>query len=232
MSAPAISVRKVWKYFGDFPAVRDVSFDVARGSVTALLGRNGAGKTTLLRMVAGLSRPSQGQLQVGDSSPRAANNGARLGVVGHGQWLYDDLTAEENLQFFARLYSVAEPASTIESWLEQTSLASFRRSRVGEFSRGMRQRLAIARAFLHEPDVLLLDEPWTALDDRAIDLLSSLLTGAHQTQRTVLLCSHQLVETLQLATDLLVLDRGRLVFAGANSDEFKTSPQSLYQRVL
>jgi ABC-type multidrug transport system ATPase subunit len=222
MSGPAISVQKVWKYFGDFPAVRDVSFEVGRGTITALLGRNGAGKTTLLRMIAGLSRPSRGELHLGVPGSNPAHRGARLGIIGHGQWIYDDLTAEENLHFFASLYGIAEPAATITRWLESTGLASFRRTRAGEFSRGMRQRLAIARAFLHEPEILLLDEPWTALDDRAIDLLSSLLTGAHQKQHTVLVCSHQLTETLQSATHLLVLDRGRLAFAGENSDELKT----------
>lgn len=232
MSAAAISVRGVWKFFGDFPAVRDVSFEVGRGTVTALLGRNGAGKTTLLRMIAGLSRPSRGEFQLGPSGADPTDAGARLGIVGHGQWIYDDLTAEENLRFFASLYSVAEPAATIARWLEATGLASFRHTRAGEFSRGMRQRLALARAFLHEPEILLLDEPWTALDDRAIDLLSSLLSDAHQKQRTVLVCSHQLTETLQSATHLLVLDRGRLAFAGENSAELKTSPQNFYQRVL
>jgi heme ABC exporter ATP-binding subunit CcmA len=232
MSAAAISVRGIWKFFGDFPAVRDVSFEVGRGTVTALLGRNGAGKTTLLRMIAGLSRPSRGEFQLGASGADPSGAASRLGIVGHGQWIYDDLTAEENLRFFASLYGVAEPAATIARWLESTGLASFRHTRAGEFSRGMRQRLALARAFLHEPEILLLDEPWTALDDRAVDLLSSLLSDAHQKQRTVLVCSHQLTETLQSATHLLVLDRGRLAFAGENSAELKTSPQNFYQRVL
>jgi ABC-type multidrug transport system ATPase subunit len=209
-----------------------VSFDVAAGTITALLGRNGAGKTTLLRMIGGLSRPSRGELRIGDADPRLAAGGAKLGIIGHGQWIYDDLTAEENLQFFARLYGVPDAAATITHWLDATGLGSFRRTRAGEFSRGMRQRLAIARAFLHEPEILLLDEPWTALDDRAIDLLSSLLTGARQKQRTVLVCSHQLSETLGLATHLLVLDRGRLAFAGENSAEFKASPHTFYQSVL
>ena len=232
MSAAAISVRGIWKFFGDFPAVRDVSFEVGRGTVTALLGRNGAGKTTLLRMIAGLSRPSRGEFRLGASGADPSGAASRLGIVGHGQWIYDDLTAEENLRFFARLYGIAEPAATIARWLESTGLTSFRHTRAGEYSRGMRQRLAIARAFLHEPEILLLDEPWTALDDRAIGLLSSLLSSAHQKQRTVLVCSHQLTETLQAATHVLVLDRGRLAFAGENSAEFKTSPQNFYQRVL
>jgi heme ABC exporter ATP-binding subunit CcmA len=232
MSLPAISVRQIWKYFGDFPAVRDVTFDIQPGTITALLGRNGAGKTTLLRMIAGLSRPSRGELQLGESEANPTNVGKRLGVIGHGQWIYDDLTAEENLQFFARLYGIANPAAAIAHWLDAVGLVSFRNSRAGDFSRGMRQRLAVARAFLHEPEILLLDEPWTALDDRAVDLLSSLLTGAHQKQRTVLVCSHQLTETLELATHLIVLDRGRLAFTGENSDQLRTSPQSFYQRVL
>jgi heme exporter protein A len=95
----------------------------------------------------------------------------------------------------------------------------------------MKQRLAIARAFLHEPEILLLDEPWTALDDRARDLLSSLLLSAHERKHTVVICSHQLAETLQIATDLAVLDRGRLIYTGVNSDEFKSTPHDFYQRI-
>lgn len=231
MSSPAISVRNVWKYFGDFPAVRDISFEVPAGAITALLGRNGAGKTTLLRIIAGLSRPSRGQVDLSTSSG-LASQGARIGVIGHGQWIYDDLSAEENLRFFARLYRLRDSGTAIDRWLETVGLAPFRSSRVGEFSRGMRQRLAVARAFLHEPEILLLDEPWTALDDRAVDLLSSLLADALKKGCTALVCSHQLSETLDLATHLLVLDRGRLAFDGENNEALKSSPHDLYQRVL
>ncbi len=229
MSAPAISVQDVWKYFGDFPAVRGVSFEIPSGTTLALLGRNGAGKTTLLHMIAGLSRPSRGRISI------AGNHGTSqpdsIGMVGHGQWLYEDLTARENLSFFARLYRVEDAGRKIEHWLEVTELSRFQTAQVSQFSRGMRQRLAVARAFLHDPQVLLLDEPWTALDDRAVNLLSSLLGEAQSRQRTVVICSHQLREALLLATDVAVLDRGRLAFLGKNTAELKASPDELYQRI-
>ena len=160
MSAPASSVQGVWKFFGEFPAVRNVSLDVPGGAVLALLGRNGAGKTTLIRMMAGLLRPSKGEIALasshadnGESSPK---NGVPapppVGVVGHGQWVYEDLTARENLAFFARLYEIADAEKKTNYWLEQVGLWTFRDSRVNEFSRGMRQRLTIARALLHDPE--------------------------------------------------------------------------------
>jgi heme ABC exporter ATP-binding subunit CcmA len=232
MTGTALEIQGVWKFFGEFAAVRDVSLDVPQGRILALLGRNGAGKTTLLRMMAGLLRPSRGKIETHGQDDATLQTKAVVGMVGHGLWLYEDLTAQENLAFFARLYNVTDAAGKIDHWLEATALAPFRNSRLSEFSRGMRQRLAIARAFLHDPPILLLDEPWTALDDRAIDLLSSLLTGAQQQQRTALVCSHQLTETLQLATHLLVLDRGRLAFSGENNDQLRTAPQNFYQRVL
>ncbi len=237
--APAISVQGVWKFFGEFPAVRNVSLDVPGGAVLALLGRNGAGKTTLIRMMAGLLRPSKGEIALAsshaDNGESSLKNGVPapppVGVVGHGQWVYEDLTARENLAFFARLYEIADAEKKTNDWLEQVGLWTFRDSRVNEFSRGMRQRLTIARALLHDPEILLLDEPWTALDDRAMDLLSSLLLQAHEHQRTVVICSHQLQETLRVATDLAVLERGRLIFSGANQDAFKSSPHDFYQRI-
>jgi heme ABC exporter ATP-binding subunit CcmA len=231
MTGTALEVQSVWKFFGEFAAVRDVTLDVPRGRILALLGRNGAGKTTLLRMMAGLLRPSRGKIETRDLNDSAIDPKAVIGMVGHGQWLYEDLTARENLEFFARLYDVEGAAGKIDHWLEATALSPFRNARINEFSRGMRQRLAIARAFLHDPPVLLLDEPWTALDDRAMTLLSSLLLEAHSRQHTIVVCSHQLRETLEVATDLAVLDRGRLIFRGANNDELRGSPHDFYQRI-
>lgn len=231
MTGTALEIQGVWKFFGEFAAVRDVSLDVPRGRILALLGRNGAGKTTLLRMMAGLLRPSRGKIETRGQDDTTVQTKAVVGMVGHGQWLYDDLTAQENLAFFARLYNVADAPAKIDHWLEATALTPFRNSRLSEFSRGMRQRLAIARAFLHDPPILLLDEPWTALDDRAMALLSSLLLEAHAKQHTIVVCSHQLRETLEVATDLAVLDRGRLIFRGANNDELRGSPHDFYQRI-
>ncbi len=230
MSAPAISVQNVTKFFGDFPAVRSVSFEAEAGSILALLGRNGAGKTTMLGMLAGISQPSQGSIQLGGASSNADRR-RRVGILGHGQWLYDDLTAEENLRFFARLYKLENADERIARWLADTGLERFSRSHISGFSRGMRQRLAVARAFLHDPEILLLDEPWTALDDRAIEFLSSKILEARQRGATIVVCSHQLQEAISVATRVALLDRGRLVYDAPNDDELRASPGSLYQRI-
>ena len=231
MSEAAISLDKVWKYFGDFAAVRGVSFAIPQGSIVALLGRNGAGKTTLLRMMAGLLRPSKGEIHLAggqeeDSDPR--RSGA-IGVVGHGEWIYEDLTARENLEFFAKLYAVRNIAATVGRWLDTVGLTRFADSRANEFSRGMRQRLTLARALLHDPRILLLDEPWTALDDRAVQLLRSLLLDAHSRNCTVVVCSHQLREALDVATDIVAIDAGKLIFEGSNSPEIKHQPDDFYE---
>jgi ABC-type multidrug transport system ATPase subunit len=182
-------------------------------------------------MIAGLLRPSRGEILIGGAAADHEQHAASIGMVGHGQWLYDDLTCRENLEFFARLYDVSSAAEKVEHWIREVGLWTFRDSRVNQLFRGMRQRLTIARALLHSPAILLLDEPWTSLDDRAMDLLSSLLLRAQSENHTVLVSSHQLKETLQIATHLAVVDRGRLVFNGPNRDEFRQSPHELYQRI-
>ena len=233
MNEPAISLDSVWKYFGDFAAVRGVSFVIPRSSILALLGRNGAGKTTLLRMLAGLLRPSKGTIQLfttGDENLNLKKTGA-MGVVGHGEWIYEDLTARENLEFFANLYAVKNAGETADRWLHTVGLTRFADSRANEFSRGMRQRLTIARALLHDPHILLLDEPWTALDDRAIQLLSSLLLDAHSRNCTVVICSHQLREALAIATDIVAIDGGKVIFTGPNSPVLKEKPDDFYDKI-
>lgn len=228
MGKPLIVARKVAKYFGDFPALRRIDIEVQAGQTLALLGRNGAGKSTLLQIFAGLSLPSEGSIEL---HVDAKDFRSRVGVLGHGQWLYDDLTAEENLQFFAELYRVDDSAAKIGAWLESTGLGRFKQSKVSEFSRGMRQRLAIARAFLHEPEVLLLDEPWTALDDRAIRFLSEQMESAQAAGATLVICSHQLKEALEVADRVAVLDRGRLAFVDDVSDHLRDHPEALYERL-
>jgi ABC-type multidrug transport system ATPase subunit len=141
------------------------------------------------------------------------------------------LTATENLEFFARLYDVAGAGEKIQGWLEDAGLSRFQRATVGEFSRGMRQRVAVARAFLHDPEILLLDEPWTALDDRAIAFLSGKIREAQARGCTVVVCSHQLREALEVATDVAVLDRGRLALFTPNDAELRAAPETLYQRI-
>ena len=225
----AVEVDGVWKYYGDFPALRNISFQVAEGDCVALLGRNGAGKTTMLRILAGLSRPAKGRILVAGEDARAHEIRRRIGVLGHGIAVYDELSAFENLQLFANLYGLPDPRGAAMHWLERTGLERVRDGLVREFSRGMRQRLAVARAFLHNPSVLLLDEPFTALDDRAIAVLQDLLRTARAEGRTIIMSTHQLREALELATNCVLIVRGSVSYNGPRTAEMLEDPGWLYR---
>ncbi len=225
----ALEIDDVWKYYGDFPALREVSLRIAAGSTVALLGRNGAGKTTLLRIVAGLSKPSKGGVRILGENVRDQDARRRIGILGHGISLYDELSATENLTLFARLYGLEEPVKKAHEWLERTGLERVRDGLVREFSRGMRQRLAVARAFLHEPDLLLFDEPFTALDDRAIAVLQSLLSEAHAQNRTIVMSTHQLREALEIATHVALIRKGQIAYAGERRQEMLDDTGWLYR---
>jgi heme ABC exporter ATP-binding subunit CcmA len=225
----AVAIEGVWKFFGDYPALRDISFTVEGGACLALLGRNGAGKTTLLRILAGLSKAARGSITVLGNDARAEATRQKIGVLGHGIGVYEELSAFENLRLFARLYGIADPNKTAREWLERTGLERVRDGLVREFSRGMRQRLAVARAFLHNPSLLLLDEPFTALDDRAIKVLQDLLKNALREGRTIIMSTHQLREALELATDVALINRGKLAFRGERTREMLEDPGWLYR---
>jgi heme exporter protein A len=228
-NADAVAVEGVWKFYGDFPALRNIDFQVGAGACLALLGRNGAGKTTLLRILAGWSKAGRGRVRISGEDPREQAARRRIGVLGHGIAVYDELSAFENLKLFARLYALPDPARTAMEWLEKTGLDRVKDSRVREFSRGMRQRLAVARAFLHGPSLLLLDEPFTALDDRAIAVLQGLLGEARAAGHTIVMSTHQLREALELATDVALLARGRLAYRGPRTQEMLADPGWLYR---
>ena len=215
----SVEIRDVWKYYGDYPALREITLSVNPGECLALLGRNGAGKTTLLRIAAGLSRAAKGEIKIDGG----------IGWLGHGIGVYDELSALENLTIFAQLHDVAQPVQKALEWLERTSLIRVKDARVREFSRGMRQRLAVARAFIHDPAVVLFDEPFTSLDDRAIALLQSLFADALRQGRTVVMSTHQLREAMELATHVALLQRGRLIFHGARPAEMVSDPTWLYR---
>ena len=229
MSTSAVAIEGVWKFFGDYPALRDISFNVPGGACLALLGRNGAGKTTLLRILGGLSKAAKGRVTILGQDARAESTRQRIGLLGHGIGVYEELSAYENLRLFGRLYRVEDPRRTAMEWLERTGLERVSDGLVREFSRGMRQRLAVARAFLHTPSLLLLDEPFTALDDRAIKVLQDLLK-AHLTEgRTIIMSTHQLREALELATDVALINRGKLAFRGERTREMLEDPGWLYR---
>ena len=226
----AVAADDVWKYYGDYPALREIRLAVEPGSCLALLGRNGAGKTTLLRIFAGFSKAGKGSVSIFGRDARDLETRRRVGILGHGISVYEELSAFENLMLFGRLYGVADPRQTALDWLERVGLRHVRDGLVREFSRGMRQRLAIGRAFLHDPLVLLLDEPFTALDDRAIAVLQTVLRDALARQCTIVLSTHQLREAMELATHVALLSRGRLAYHGERSPEMLADPGWLYAR--
>jgi len=205
-----IEVRSLVKTFGLKPVLRGLNLHLEAGEFVALLGPNGAGKTTLLRILASLARPSLGEVRLaGHRLPGEAAAVRRiLGVVSHQPLLYGDLTAEENLRFYARLYSLPEAKRRIDEILEMVGLDRRRRDRVREYSRGMQQRLAIGRAVLHDPLILLFDEPHTGLDQEASAMLDGVLRQVAGRGRTVLMTSHDLLRAADLASRIDVLSGG------------------------
>lgn len=190
----------VWRFFGDFPALRDVSLEVNSGECVALLGPNGAGKTTLLKLLARLAQPQKGTLAL--PAPQ------ETGYLGHGLGLYEELSAIENLKFWAKLYGA--DGGRAASWLERVNLTDVATAPVRQFSRGMRQRVALGRAFLHDPKLLVLDEPFTGLDHASVELLQTLLAAALERGAGIVLSSHQIPEAMSHATRVVRLERGRM----------------------
>jgi heme exporter protein A len=200
----------------------------------ALLGPNGAGKTTFLRILASLSRPSLGEVKVaGFRLPQqAAAVRARLGVVSHLPLLYDDLTADENLRFYARIYNIPGPEARVTEVLGMVGLENRRKDLVRTFSRGMQQRLAIGRAVLHDPDVMLFDEPYTGLDQDASSMLDDVLKNVAAQGRTVVMTSHDLARAEDLATRFDILSRGKIATSAKHADLKNTNLLAFYKQAL
>jgi len=208
-----ITVKKLFKRFGPKVVLRGLDFQVEPGEFVALLGPNGAGKTTFLRILASLSRPLTGTVRIaGYQLPgQAAAVRARLGVVSHLPLLYGDLTAEENLRFYGRMYSVSSLEDRIQEVLNLVGLGKRGRDLVRTYSRGMQQRLAIGRAVLHDPEVMLFDEPHTGLDQDACTMLDAVLQEVAARGRTVVMTSHDLARASDLASRFDVLSKGKIV---------------------
>jgi heme ABC exporter ATP-binding subunit CcmA len=206
-----LCLEQVEKDFGDFAALAQVNLRVSPGAFVLLLGANGAGKSTLLRLLAGLSKPTRGQVLVAGAEPhRSPQARAAVGLLSHSTLLYDDLSARENLSFTARLYGLSTPEERIDRALAAAGLGERQHHRVRTFSRGMKQRLALARATLHDPSVLLFDEPYTGLDQRAATALSQQLSRLKEQGCTSVLVTHNLGEAVHLADRLVILRRGRV----------------------
>jgi heme exporter protein A len=233
-AAPAVEAVGVAKRFGRVTALRSVDLAVSSGSVTGLFGHNGAGKTTFLRIAAGLMRASAGALRIAglDITRQADAIRGRIGMVSHQLFLYEDLTALENLRFFGRLYRLDGLEERCQEVLEQVELSHRANSRARHFSRGMAQRLAIARAFLHRPEILLLDEPYTGLDQRAVGRLNRLIDGFREDHHTVLLTTHDHHLGFSMATDVAILRRGDVVHHSPADALTAAEFDALYERTL
>ncbi|MBW2714601.1 MAG: ABC transporter ATP-binding protein [Deltaproteobacteria bacterium] len=206
----AVVARNLEKRFGRTIGLDGIDLDIPAGSTTAILGPNGAGKSTLLRLIAGLARPSSGSLEVGGQPAHSRAARARVGFIGHATGLYPELTARENLIFAARLRGVADATEKIEAQLKEAGLTRAADRRTGEFSRGMAQRLSIAVGLIDEPEIVLLDEPFTGLDGTASNRLAERLMGLRQRNRTLVLVSHDVALAARLADAAVVLRRGRI----------------------
>ena len=206
----AIVAHNLEKRFGSAIGLDGIDLEIPTGSTMAILGPNGAGKSTLLRLIAGLARPSGGSLEVGGTPAHRQAARARVGFIGHATGLYPELTARENLLFAARLRGVANPSARIEAQLAQAGLARAADRRTGDFSRGMAQRLSIAAGLIDEPEIVLLDEPFTGLDRTASDRLAERLMELRQRDRTLVLVSHDVALAARLADAAVVLRRGRI----------------------
>lgn len=218
--ALALESENIRKTFGHFTALTGVTLNVQRGEFLTLFGRNGAGKTTFLKIASTLVRATDGKLRIEGFDIREEPEQARqhIGFLSHNTYLYRDLNPVENLRFFGRLYGVSDSEDRIKSLLERVGLWRRASDPIRSFSRGLHQRLGIARVLLHDPSLILLDEPYTGLDANAVDTLNAMLDEAAAAGKTIVLTTHDLDHGLRAATRAAIIDRGKIVFAADGRD--------------
>lgn len=234
MNAPYLEIHDVKKSFGLKSVLRGVTLSLHAGERVALLGANGAGKTTLLRVLAGLARPGSGAISLGrlDLLRQTQEIRSEVGFVAHQPYLYEELTCLENLLFFARMYAVEQPQARAAQMLQRVGLAKKARERVRALSRGQVQRLALARALLHSPSLLLLDEPDTGLDQEGLTLLAELLDEQHKQGGTQLFTTHDLGVAAQRSDRVIMLSRGRVAFEQETASLELEQMRRTYQEVI
>lgn len=222
------------RYFGSNPALDNVSFTVEPGEFLVVLGPNGAGKTTLLKILARLMRPTKGGVTVDGADWLAAPPGRQVdvGMVSHATYVYDGLSAIENLRFFGTLYGIDDVDRRGREALAEVGLEALADRRAGTFSRGQAQRLAIARAVLHEPRLLLFDEPFAGLDPHAAGRLTSSLTELNAAGRTIILTTHDLDRAPDAATQYMVIVNGSIRAAGARAELPEQALRVAYERAV
>lgn len=234
IAVAGIEIRNLTKSFGIHVALRGVDLTVAEGEFLTLVGPNGAGKTTLIRILATLSRPTAGEVWMDgwNLTDSAAELRQRIGFISHQPLLYGDLTAEENLRFYGRMYRVPDLPDRVNEVLEQVGLLARRRDPVRIFSRGMQQRLSIARAILHRPTVMLMDEPYTGLDQQATAMLDEVMRRVGTASRTVLMTTHDLNRGLAMGHRVAILSSGRLVYQAPRADLDEASFHRIYRETV
>lgn len=227
-----LDVADVSRHFGRRRALSHVTFEARAGCIVGLLGPNGAGKSTMLAILATLQRPTSGTVRYGGMTAEAdgARLRARIGVLGHDLFLYPELTARENLTFFAELYGCAEPAAVVERALETAGLSDRADDPVGSFSRGMRQRVALERALIQTPRLTLLDEPFTGLDDVSAIALLARLKALRASGAIVILATHDLDLAEGLLDDAIFLRNGRAVDIVARPDALRSTYRAIMTR--
>ncbi|MCS6834836.1 MAG: heme ABC exporter ATP-binding protein CcmA [Anaerolineae bacterium] len=232
---PIIAIEDLSKSYGYLPVLRKLNLSIARGQFLALLGPNGSGKSTLLRLIPGLTKPSSGTIQVGGwhIPQEAAAVRHQIGLVSHKSLLYDNLTARENLAFFGQLYGLRGAAldARVDHLLERVGLKKRADSLARTFSRGMSQRLSIARALLHDPHVLLFDEPHTGLDQDASAVLDELLRASHGEGHTIIMTTHDLPRAALLAERAIILSRGQIAYDAPTDPAHPQDLVAAFQRV-
>ncbi len=230
---PVVEVSGLTRSFGPRKAVAGVSFSLAAGECLALFGPNGAGKTTLLRVLAGLLKPSSGSAKVaGISLPAGADVRSRVGLISHHTMLYGALSPRENVSFAARLYSVPDVSTRVENSLRRMSMSDRADTPVRLLSRGMQQRVSIARATVHAPRIVLADEPYSGLDESGARALTVLFQELRSAGAAIIIVTHNLAEGLSVATHAAVMQSGRFVRYDRRSDVDITSYSNLYHEAL
>ncbi len=230
----ALSCRAVTKRFGRFVALHAVDLDVRPGECVTLFGHNGAGKSTLLNIACGLIRSYEGQVAVFGDDLHGADDAVRgrLGFVSHETFLYEDLSAADNIRFWGELYGIDDAPARAAELLERFRLARWSDTRVRALSRGMKQRVALARAIVHRPRLLLLDEPYTGLDEAACEQLSALIREFVAEGGAALVTTHDIDRGLAVADRVVILDRGRLVWQGEATQLDNAAFRERYREVL
>ena len=230
----AICVRNIKKNFGFLEAVRGVSFDLKKGEFLALFGPNGAGKTTLIRMLSALTRPTSGAASVAGFNVLDGDQNLRkeIGVISHSSCLYSDLSAFENMLFYAKIYGLVNPGERAAEVIEEAGLKARMYDRVRTFSRGMLQRLSIARATIHNPSVLFLDEPYTGLDQHASMRFKDYLKSLHNKKRTVLMTTHDISRGLEMCDWVAILVKGRLAYMQPAASIDKRDFEDIYFKTV